>query len=359
MDTPSRNDDSPLAESVESRLWKEPYHFEFFQAVRLLGKIQASRKMVGGSAKPSEEIARFGINPSVVFPASEIQSLERGIDDSPPRMVVNFLGLTGPQGVLPHVYTKAVMERTRARNNALRDFLDIFNHRILSLFYRAWEQYHFQVSHERGVHDGFSQYLLSLIGWSGKAAIQNEVFSGSILYYAGLLAQHPRSANALRKILVDYFEVPVEVEQFVGAWYKVDESTQCVLGDGNGERQDLGGATVVGDEFWDVQGRVRIKLGPLKIAAYRNFLPGGSSYEPLRSVTRVFSCGQLDFEVQLVLLQEDVPACRLEAEDSDEQPLGWLTCVKSETVREDPDEFPLSVGRRENLPSTFSTVLRL
>lgn len=348
MASQSWEHDSSVTESVESRLWKEPYHFDFFQAVYLLGRIQASRKMVGGSARPSEEIAHFSANPSVVFPSSDIQSLDSAVGGLPPRMAVNFLGLTGPQGVLPLLYTKAVMERTRAGDNGLRDFLDIFNHRILSLYYRAWVRYHFAKAPERDVRRDFSQYLMSLIGSADDTTVHEDISAESLLFYAGLLAQQPRSLNALHKILADYFRAPVEIEQFIGSWYDVDEGTQCLLGEGN---NDLGGRTVVGDRFWDLHGGIRIRLGPLCLEEYRGFLPTGSSYGALRGITRIFSRGQLDFEVELVLREEDVPSCELKSEDSDEQPLGWLTCIK---IKPSTTDGP-SVSAR----SAYGTVLRL
>ena len=66
---------------------------------------------------------------------------------------------------------------------------------------------------------------------------------------------HPRSAAALRQVLADYFDVPVEIEQFVGAWYPVDAESQCCLGEGGGYSEQLGFGAVVGDEVWDQQSR--------------------------------------------------------------------------------------------------------
>ena len=147
------NPDLAVSE-VEEKLRREPFSFDFFQAVRLLEKVLPQRTSVGKFAHPATEVARFAAHPSLAFPASQIQGMEWP-DDGPVEMTVNFMGLTGPQGVLPNPYTSLIIERLRASDTTLRDFLDIFNHRIISLFYRAWRKYRFDVACEHGERDLF------------------------------------------------------------------------------------------------------------------------------------------------------------------------------------------------------------
>ena len=144
----------PIAELLE----REPYLFEFFQAVRLMSRMAPGRQIPGRFSNPAGEVVRFAANPAVAFPASEIQSLVRR-GDGLPVMSVNFLGMHGPLGVLPRSYCELVNERIRARDTTLRDFFDLFNHRILSLFYQAWEKYQFQIPYERGERDRFSHHV--------------------------------------------------------------------------------------------------------------------------------------------------------------------------------------------------------
>ena len=183
---------------------------------------------------PASEAVRFRAHASTVFPASEIQSL-RDADGERADMEVNFMGLFGPLGVLPLYYTELIAERARLRDTALIDFLDIFNHRMISLFYRAWEKYRFPIAYERGDLDQVGRRLLDFIGL-GTPGLQNrqKVADNALMFYSGLLSQQPRCAANLENLLADYFEVPVEVEQFVGAWYKLDESTQFCMDDGTG-----------------------------------------------------------------------------------------------------------------------------
>jgi type VI secretion system protein ImpH len=320
---------------------KEPYLFDFFQAVRLLERFLPDRKPVGRFVKPSTEVARFTAHPSLAFPASEIQSLRQRPDQAPV-VEVNFMGLTGPLGVLPNAYTELLLERIRQKDTALRDFLDLFNHRIISLFYQAWEKYRFAIAYERGERDRFSHHLLDLIGL-GTPGLQDrqDVPDDSLLYYCGLLSMNVRSAPALEQILTDYFDLPAAVEQFIGAWYPMDADNQCHLGDETGWSEQVGCGAVVGDEIWDQQSRIRIRLGPLTFAQYRDFLPGGSAWRELRSIARFFARGEFDIEVQLVLGRGEVPPCELGAASDAAPQLGWSTWVKSAPIRRDPDEAVL------------------
>jgi len=147
MATPVRTESPHLAlEEIRERLFEQPCSFSFFQAVRLLERLFPERAPVGRYANPQQECVRFSVNPSLNFPASEIQSLQ-GPGEEAPRMTVNFLGLTGPVGALPNYMTEVVALRARAHDTALRDFLDIFNHRLLSFFYQAWQKHHSTIAY--------------------------------------------------------------------------------------------------------------------------------------------------------------------------------------------------------------------
>ena len=330
MASESRTIDVDVTASVVgAKLHAEPFCFRFFQAVRLLERLLPDRTPVGKLVHPSREVAHFGAHASLAFPASEIQGIDWP-DQGPLRMTVNFMGLTGPEGVLPTPYTALVRERLRVSDSTLRDFFDIFNHRIVSLFYQAWRKYRFDVAYEQGERNRFARQLLSLVGL-GTDGLQDRqaVPDDALIYYAGLLAQRPRSAQALRQIIADYFDVPVEVEQFSGGWYRLDAETQCSFSEGSTESEQLGFGAVVGDEVWNQQSRVRIVLGPLTIEQYLSFLPDGPCYEALQAWTRFFSNDEFDFEVKLILERRDVPGCELGGSGAGAPRLGWVTWIKS------------------------------
>jgi type VI secretion system protein ImpH len=257
---------------------------------------------------------------------------------------VNFMGLTGPMGLLPLYYSSLIRERLRARDFAMRDFLDIFNHRAISLFYRAWEKHHFTVAYERGEEDRISPHMLDLagLGTPGLAGRQDAP-DEALLFRVGLLGTHVRSAAALRQLLMDYFDVPVEIEQFVGAWRALEADTQCMFSEAGSYSEQLGLGVVLGDEVWDQQSGVRIRLGPLSLEQYRGFLPDGGSHQPLRALVRFFAGNELDIEVQLALRKEEAPRCELGGEGPDAPRLGWSTWASSAPLREDPDQAILRI----------------
>jgi type VI secretion system protein ImpH len=344
MATPGGGSDSPVDLSeVEELLRSEPYRFEFFQAIRLLERMAPDRKPLGRFTNPADEVARLGAFPSLSFPASEIQSIDWP-EGEPPSLAVNFMGVTGPQGPLPHFYTTLILARLRAGDRTLRDFLDLFHHRMLSFFYQAWEKYRFAVSYERGERDRFSHHLLDLIGL-GTLGLQERlaVPDDAFLFFAGILGQRPHSAHALELLLNDYFEVPCEVMQLVGGWFRLDATTECCIGERSTPSEQLGLGAVVGDEVWNQQARARIRIGPLDLENYLDFLPNGSAYQPLRSLLRFWTNEEIDFEVQLILEREEVPRCQLGGEGDSAPQLGWVTWMKSKPMERHPEETIFNV----------------
>ena len=321
--------EAPRLEAVMRALKAEPWSFDFFHAVRLIEQARIGRRRVGFYHDPGREVVRFGAHQSLSFPASSIQSLD---PESPEwKMLVNFIGMTGPLGVLPRLYTVAVQERTRMKDATLADFLDMFNHRATSLFYRAWGKYRLPVRYPLGMDDQMSMAFLSLVGLgTPHLARRQEIEDETFVWLSGLFSMQARSAVALEQILEDYFQVPVDVVQFAGAWCRLEEDSTCTFSEEEDPSEQLGCGAVVGDEVFDYQARVRVRLGALTMAQYQKFLPGESGYRRLRQITQFFSRDQIEFEVQLVLRSEDVPSCALAAGAADQQApvqLGWTTWV--------------------------------
>jgi type VI secretion system protein ImpH len=331
--------DTELGQELAERA----HSFEFFQAVTLLQRLSPGLRAVGGFSSPEEEAVHFRANQRLGFPASEIQKLEVP-EGAPAEMTVNFMGLTGPSGLLPYTFTELILERARAKDFGLAAFLDIFNHRAVSLFYRAWQKARFPVTYSAGSRDLFTQYLLDLVGM-GTAGLQDrqEIEDQALLHYVSLIGMQGRSAIALEQILADYFEVPVEVQQFSGAWYGIDRNTQCRMQDEESPSTQVGCGAMVGDALWDRQARVRIRLGPLAMARYSDFLPGGSAHASLRDLTRFFSNQCLEFEVQLVLNRNDVPGVELDADSKHPARLGWTSWAKTAPLGSDPDDTILTL----------------
>jgi type VI secretion system protein ImpH len=329
---------------VERALAEDPNAFEFFQAVRLLERLRPDAQPVGLFSDPEQEIARFGTHVSLAFPASEIQALDMS-GSGPARMTVNFMGLTGPVGVLPYHYTQFLIERIQARDTALVAFLDLFHHRIISLFYRAWLKHRFHIAYERGggEDESLTHHLLDLSGLGLESDQQHlPIARETAAFYTGLLAAEPRSAVALEQLLGDYFGVPVVIEQFIGGWYRIGEADQCAMDEPVASSQ-LGRGAVVGDEIWDMQARVRVRIGPLTRAQFDAFLPTGDAHDVLGSLVRLYAHDQFDFEVQLVLEKEAVPGLQLGEEEVVGPKLGWSTWIKTVPRKMNAEETVLAL----------------
>jgi type VI secretion system protein ImpH len=344
MASTGRRADSALSE----RLLLEPHRFGFFQAVRLLETFAPGRTGVGHDGPPASESVRFHAEASLAFPASEVLDLEPGEDERPARMTVRHMGLTGPQGALPRHYTTLIMERMRQRDRALADFLDLFNHRLVSLFFRAWAKYRLHLCVRRDARDALSTYLYSLFGLGtpglrGRLAVDDR----ALLFYTGLLAQRPRSATGLVALLADYFDaLPVRVEQFVGQWLALDTEglTSLRLHGGNNR---LGVDAIIGSRVWHTQSRFRVLLGPMAYVRFCAFLPPGRASREVLALTRFFVGLELDFEFRLVLRAEEIPPCQLGSTGPLATRLGWSTWLVSRPASDDADDVRLDAESLE------------
>jgi type VI secretion system protein ImpH len=285
------------------------------------------------------------------------------------------MGLFGPSGVLPRHYTELLIRLQRNSKGPerylLRDWLDLFNHRLVSLFYRAWEKYRFVLPYERREFeriepDLFTQCMLSLVGLGmpplrnrltitagslggsdGPERVLARVDDLSVLYYGGFFAHRPRNAISLQALVRNYFGIPTAVIQFQGQWLALEPQVQTQLGisDGNCE---LGVSSVAGDKIWNVQNKIRIRLGPLPYERFLDFLPDlnptpqRKDFFSLVQLVRLYVGPELDFDVQLVLRAEDVPEAQLTGDGTIGSRLGWNTWVRNLPAQSDADDgvFP-------------------
>ncbi|HEY0544266.1 MAG TPA: type VI secretion system baseplate subunit TssG [Pyrinomonadaceae bacterium] len=249
-------------------------------------------------------------------------------DDKVPNteMTVNLMGLAGALGPLDMPTTELIIERAANKDTALKDFLDIFNHRLISLLYRIRKMHRIGLENEPPGQDKISKYLYSLIGLGTDGLMgRMQVRDRSLLHYAGLLSQQPRSIVGLERLLSDYFRIEVKGHQFVGGWYDLDEEQWTKIGEHEGQNNVLGqGAVVVGTRVWDQQAKIEIRLGPLTLQQFLNFIPIGWGYRALCDLTRFYLGDTLDVSFRLVLKGEELPLPMLEKKN---EPLllGWTS----------------------------------
>ncbi|TQV80453.1 type VI secretion system baseplate subunit TssG [Denitrobaculum tricleocarpae] len=365
--------------SLIDELFRAPYRFGFFQAVRLLEaakRIPLRRKgakggedarspnsgAVGEDVPPGSEAVRFRALPALHFPPSEISKIVQPKLESksggagekpapPPEMTVGFMGLTGPSGVLPPHYTETVIRETRGKNLALRDFFDLFNHRLISLFLRAWEKYRLPQVYERAGRDRedpVTSSLYAMIGFGESSLRKRLAFDDQLLlHYGGHLSHSPPSAVALEALLSDFFERKVEIDQFQGRWLTLAED-ECTSLPANPHMDPgfcrLGVDAVVGSRVWDVQSSFRIRMGPLSYDQFVAFMPEGDELLKLAQMTRLFVGADKSFDVQLTLRGDQVPALQLGGGGKGPGPrLGWNTWFKKDDHRGDVSDAVFSL----------------
>lgn len=337
MADPQRSAPDPVA--LLGQLAREPHAFDFFQALRRLEATHPDKPRIGEAKRPSDEPIRLGQEPTLAFAPSTLASLRRR-GNRPPRLEVFCFGLFGPNGPLPLHLTEYARDRLRNHDDpTFARFADVFHHRLLTLFYRAWASLQPVVSYDRPERDRFGGYLGAVFGL-GTSALRNRdaVPDLAKLYYAGLLAAPTHHADGLRAILGDYFGVAVAIEQFVGQWIELSEDNMTRLGDP--DTGALGVTAVAGSRVWDVQHKFRIRVGPIGYADYRRLLPGGDSLERLVALVRNYVDDGLSWDLQLVLKKEEVPPLQL----GESGQLGWTTWAASAPLDEDADDLMLDAS---------------
>jgi len=335
-----------LAREIARRLEEKPHGFDFFQAVRRLENLHADRPRVGFSRRPIEDPVRFCQEPSLAFAPRTVAGYRHDVGARAPRMFVNFLGLLGPNGPMPLHVTQYARERDRAQHDhTLARFLDLFNHRMLSFFYRAWAANQQTVQFERGGDDRFAVYIGSLFGIGMPTCRDRDsVPDVAKLHYSGHLVCQTRYPEGLCQLLADYYGVRVELAEFVGQWLDLPTDCICRLGE-SPETGSLGLTTIIGARMWECQQRFRLRFGPMGLAEYERLLPGGDSLRRLIAWLKNYLADQLLWDVQLILKKEEVPPLEMGKGGR----LGWTTWMTSKPLDHDADDLILRPEQAEGM----------
>ncbi len=272
----------------------------------------------------------------MAFAPRTISALVSAGDGLPPRMEVFFFGLFGPNGPLPLHLTEYARSRLRQNGDpTFARFADIFHHRLLSLFYRAWANAQPTVSLDRPESDHFADYIGALVGLAQPSMRRRDTLPDQFkLFFAGRLAAGPRNPEGLQAMIEELFELPVRIEEFVGRWTEIPESCRCQLGGLDGAA-DLGVAATIGQFVWDCQQTFRIVIGPLALEDYRRLLPGGSGLPQLIDLVRNYLSDELIWEVRLILRKEEAPPMCLGRSGQ----LGLAAWLEPEALTRDADDF--------------------
>jgi type VI secretion system protein ImpH len=332
------DEERTTADSLAAALRNRPFDFDFFQAVRRLECVNSDLPRIGHSRRAKNDPVRFCQNVSLAFAPSTISAYCEATDQDPAKMTINFFGLLGQGGPMPLVITEYIYDRMQNRKDkTLAAFLDIFHHRMISLFYSAWACNQQCVSYDRKDEDRFAVYIASLFG-IGDDSFRNRDALPDVakLHYSGRLVCQTKNVEGLREILSDYFEVPVRIQQFVGQWIDLPQNYLCRLG-ASYESAKLGSTLIVGSRFWECQQKFRIKLGPMDLSEYQAFLPGNDSIQRLVAWVKNYVGDEFLWEVQLILKASRIPRLCLGRAGQ----LGWSSWLGSRKFQKNADNLVL------------------
>jgi type VI secretion system protein ImpH len=334
----SENRETAHAIDLLAILRQTPYAFHFFQALRRLECHYAKQPRLGQSTRLADDPIRLAQEPSLAFAPSTLAAFDLGTADRPPRLFENFLGLFGPNAPLPLHLTEHARDRLRNHSDpTFARFADIFHHRLLGLFYRAWADTQPTVSYDRPDADRFNVYVGAVFGmgmpsvWHRDAAPDLAKF-----HHAGRLAGQTRNAEGLEAILGHFFKLPVRIESFVGHWLPLSETSRCRLGE-TPDTGLLGLTAVIGERVWDCQHKFRIVIGPMRLEEFQRFLPGQESLRRLVAWVRTYLGDELLWDVNLVIKKDEIPPLQLGAGAQ----LGWTTWLASQPLTHDADDLKL------------------
>ena len=343
--------------SVINQLTEAPYNYPFLQAVRLLerssvleknssnGKYTFNNNPVALFNPSNTEAIRFNASHALKFSSSEISKLTQHNGTKNKKrweLSVNFMGLTGSQGVLPFHYTEMILKRLKIKDESISHFFDLFNHRTVSLFYQASNKYKLAIEYERKrlnppkikTRDDHSQVLLSLIGLGTKNLndrlyIQDE----SLLYYSGLFSQRIKTTSGLKQIICSYFNIPVEINEFVGQWQELIEDVRTRLpGRENplGQNNHLGRSVMLGRKGWFAQGKINIVLGPLSKEQLNIFAPGTKALKSLNEIVKLYIGMEYSYDFIIKVKRSDLPK-KIKLSAKTQPIMGWNTWLSTQS----------------------------
>jgi type VI secretion system protein ImpH len=339
---------------LEPALREDATGFDFFQVLRRLECAHRDKPRLGQAVRLAEEPIRLGQEPSLSFPAGTLSGLRApsGDQGKPPCLEVSFFGLLGPNGPLPIHLTEYARDRLRNAGDAtFARFLDVFNHRMLLLFYRAWADAQPTVSSDRPESDRYLGYAGALagIGLPGLRA-RDRFPDRAKLYFAGRLGCLTRNPEGLRAMISEHFAMPAAIEEFVGAWLDLPEADHWYPGGAPAQGKRLGLTTIVGTRTWQRQTRFRVVLGPLNRGQFRSMLPEGRALPRLHDLVQNYIGDELDWDLRLVLDERTDQPMQLGGSR-----LGWdawLGAIPDKRDRQDLLLYPRAIMNRQARPAS-------
>lgn len=303
--------------SVFKTLWESPGSFAFSQAVEIVkGELQSR----GGN---DLEQLRFKVNPNLSFPPSDIEHIDFYEKDNMTNavMTMNLMGLHGAGSPLPSYFTEHIAQN-QDDPDALRDLMDLFNHKLVSILYQIWRKYRYYVQYQEGATDKLSCRFFGVIGMGYSQLREVKHIDWARLFaYMGLIAFKSDASGSLESTMRHYFSHPtVFVIPCLRRVVDIPKDQQCRLGVANSH---FASTFVLGEQVPDQTGKFRIQVTNLDWEKFTSFLPDSSIFRELAVLVKTILRSRLDFDLELKLLPEEIRPFQLGEESGTR--LGWST----------------------------------
>ncbi|MEO5757527.1 MAG: type VI secretion system baseplate subunit TssG [Mesorhizobium sp.] len=289
--------------------------FDFFE---LLRRLEQRGGRFGHSGRPDREPARLGQHVRLAFSARDLVQFREASDKAPARVTAANIGLLGPEGPMPLHLTRWVLDRLSQRwfggadaqqtsDTTFVDFVNVLQHRMIALYYRAWADAHPAVQVERAV-GGRVRAMLEALAGIGLPGTQNPELDTVKLRQAAALASQVDGPERLTLFLAEAFKVPVQLKEFVAAWMTIPAALQTSLAKAYAV---LGRGATIGPRTFSRQSRIELRVGPVGLDDFKAFLPGGPRLKLFKQAVRDMVGESLDVDLRIVLAREAVPPPRL------------------------------------------------
>ncbi len=297
--------------SVEQELFQRAFCFNFFKAVHLLESFCRGNPP-GKSLSPAQDPMRFRVQPDSAFPASDIFEIRLADNGRQPELVVNFMGLIGPKGMLPDWYNEHAQKQIHKKDYAFTDFLDLFHNRLVLLFYLAWKKYRLPENYRPDFKDPISKCMRHIIGIGGCEPDAEKEFlqfaQKRLIYFSGLVSRSIPTVARMETIVSHATGVAVRVEQFIERMLPIHEEDSSCLGRQNGI---IGRNALCGSRVRDIHSFFRVVIGPMSWENYLAFQPGSRNLAMVKKLITCLAGIEYEFELHLVLRGPDIPALGL------------------------------------------------
>ena len=330
-----------------------PY-MNFYRFCKLLEKCRPEFPVTGSSWQIQHEPVRFHPHPGMGFPAGEIRGMsdpEAKHEHLPPAVNVNFMGLYGVESPLPTHYIDDIAQK-REGWETTRDFLDIFNHRLIAQYYRIWRKYSYPATFASGGTDNTSQYLLGLagLGIPGCAATAGTPLSRFLALLPMMLlpGRTAEGIAALAQLLApntcatvyhhDRSRIPLKKPIAMSAWQPVSLKRRPVMG----------------THATDVNGQVLLQLKTGNPDEVRGWLPGGELYCDLMALLHVYLGSHLDVRLQLCVARHLLPDAQLMCSGNHTVQLGRTAVLRPLNTQQNKNNvITIHLGRYQRVPENI------